>query len=208
MIGTVSVQLHDIGKSYAGQVVFSGIKGAVQPGECLVITGRNGAGKSTLIKIIAGLVRPTAGEARLLSGGSQLAGERRKAALGMVSPEVVLYQAMSGYENIRFIARLRGRSDDERELLRCLDAVQLAGRQHQAVAGYSTGMRQRLKMAVMLALQPAVWLLDEPSSNLDESGKQLIAAMIDRALGRKAAVIIATNERQEAYHATCRIALD
>jgi len=77
----------------------------------------------------------------------------------------------------------------------------------QVVRTCSTGMRQRLKFALILATQPLLWLLDEPSSNLDADGKRLIAQMISKGHEQNAAIIIATNEPWEAEHADYKIEL-
>ena len=74
-------------------------------------------------------------------------------------------------------------------------------------ATYSTGMRQRLKLAVIEAINPPVWLLDEPSSNLDVSGRSIVKELIAGAVRRKAVVILATNEVEEALYGTSTIRL-
>ncbi|WP_285715419.1 ABC transporter ATP-binding protein [Pelosinus sp. IPA-1] len=203
----VNVELTDVGKHYSGKMLFHSIGATAKPGECLVITGRNGSGKSTLMKIIAGLIRPSYGTVRLVANGQQLTANDRFDCIGMVSPEVALYGAMSGYENLKFLAQVRGMNLAKEELSRYLAAVGLEEEQHSQVGAYSTGMRQRLKFAVMLALHSPLWLLDEPSSNLDTEGKELVGKMIRGALGEGTTIIIATNEWWEAEYATQKINL-
>lgn len=203
----VIVELTDIGKHYSGKVLFHAIGATVKSGECLVITGRNGSGKSTLLKIIAGLIRPSYGTVRLVSNGQQLTDNDRFDCIGMVSPEVALYGAMSGYENLKFLSQVRGMNLAKEDLSRYLTAAGLEEEQHSQVGAYSTGMRQRLKFAVMLALQSPLWLLDEPSSNLDTEGKALVGKMIRGALEEGTTIMIATNECWEAEYATQKINL-
>lgn len=207
MVKYISVELTDVGKHYSGKTLFQGVHITAKPGECLVITGRNGAGKSTLLKIIAGLVRPSCGKVRLTADGQELTDGDRFDCIGMVSPEIALYGAMSGYENLKFLAQVRGMSLENEDLSRWLKLVGLAANQHERVGDYSTGMRQRLKFAVMLALQSPLWLLDEPSSNLDAEGKALVGELILGALQEGTTIIIATNESWEAEYATQKINL-
>lgn len=203
----VNVELTDVGKRYSGKMLFHGIHITAKPGECLVITGRNGAGKSTLLKIIAGLIRPSYGTVRLVGNGQELTDGDRFDCIGMVSPEIALYGAMSGYENLKFLAQVRGMSLANEDLSRWLAMVGLTENQHHQVGAYSTGMRQRLKFAIMLALKSPLWLLDEPSSNLDTEGKALVGELIRGALQERTTIIIATNESWEAEYATQKINL-
>ncbi|MBC8014925.1 MAG: ABC transporter ATP-binding protein [Sporomusaceae bacterium] len=207
MVKYISVELTDVGKHYSGKTLFQGVHITAKPGDCLVITGRNGAGKSTLLKIIAGLVRPSHGKVRLIADGQELAEGDRFDCIGMVSPEIALYGAMSGYENLKFLAQVRGMNLGNEDLCRWLTLVGLEANQHERVGEYSTGMRQRLKFAVMLALQSPLWLLDEPSSNLDNEGKALVGELIRNALREQTTIIIATNESWEAEYATQKINL-
>ena len=204
---SVSVELADVGKRYAGRALFKGLQARVLPGECLVITGNNGSGKSTLLKIIAGLVAPSTGAVHLSRDGKKLLAEDKNTCLGMVSPEVVLYSAMTGYENVNFFARLRGQTLGLKELSERLVQVGLNSQQHDLVSSYSTGMRQRLKFAILLAVEPVLWLLDEPSSNLDNEGKAVVSTLIEEAIKRQVTVVLATNEAWEASYATHQIAL-
>jgi ABC-type multidrug transport system ATPase subunit len=203
----IVIELADIAKSYGRRQLFGNLSRRIGPGEALAVTGPNGSGKSTLVKMIAGLVRPSSGTVKLYSCGQELAANKRRACLGLVSPEITLYNAMTGYENLQFLLSARGVMLPDGRLLDSLKAVGLDGCRHDVVAAYSTGMRQRLKFAIMDALKPRVWLLDEPSSNLDEAGRKLVRQLMVNALAQQATVIIATNDLEEASYAGQRIAL-
>ncbi len=203
----LSVQLLDVRKKIGTRVLFEKLNIVVNPGECLAITGPNGSGKSTLLKIIAGLGQPTTGAVQVWYNGKQLDLEERRACLGLISPEIILYTDLTGSENILFFTRLRGLRCSQDQIEEYCKTVGLAIYKDQLVHTYSTGMRQRLKFALMLAMQPVLWLLDEPSSNLDADGKMLVAQIISNGLAQKATVIIATNEPWEAEYADCKIEL-
>lgn len=203
----VVVELIRVSKKYGRRQLFADINQRIGPGECVGITGPNGSGKSTLIKIIAGLLRPSAGIVQVQMDGKVMDAEKRMACFGLISPELLFYQAMTGYENLQFLVRARGLALADDQLLNCLETVGLSGRQQERVGTYSTGMRQRLKFAVLEALRPPVWLLDEPASNLDEEGKKLVKRLVDNALAQQAAVVIATNDLEEVRYAGQKIAL-
>ena len=204
---SVSVKLLDVSKKIGARVLFKGLTVEVNSGQCLVITGPNGSGKSTLLRMISGLARATTGAIQILADGRKLDVEERMACLGLVSPEIVFYGDMTGIENMVFFTQVRGRACSLEQVEECFKTVGLTAYKDNLVHTYSTGMRQRLKFAIMLGTKPLLWLLDEPSSNLDEDGKILVSQMIAKTLAEQMTVIIGTNEPWEAQHATCKIEL-
>lgn len=203
----IEVELVNVSKKYGRRQLFVTINQQICSGDCTVVMGPNGSGKSTLLKIIAGLIRPSSGIVNVHNHGHEVAVDNRRGCFGLISPELVLYNAMTGYENLQFLVRARGIELSAERLQSCLENVGLGGRQQELLSTYSTGMRQRLKFAILDALRPPIWLLDEPSSNLDEEGKKFVKQLIKDALAQQVAVIIATNEREEANYAGQKIAL-
>ncbi|WP_371373069.1 ATP-binding cassette domain-containing protein [Sporomusa aerivorans] len=203
----VVIELTGISKQYGQRQLFAGITERIQSGECWGVTGPNGSGKSTLLKIMAGIIRPSLGTVRVCSDSRELPVSERSACFGIVSPEIIFYRMLSGYENLEFITRAGGVDLSGRQLLDCLERVGLAQRRHDKIGVYSTGMLQRLKFAVLIAMRPLVWLLDEPSSNLDSGGRILVADLIKEAQSQQIAVVIATNEAEEVNRAQKTIAL-
>lgn len=201
------VQLVTLGKSFGPRRLFADINSAVSPGECLLILGPNGSGKSTLLKIIAGLIRPSAGRVAITAGGQLLHPEQRITVTGLVSPEMIFYHPLSAYENIRFFLTAQARDLPAAVIREHLDSVGLQAHATKPVGFFSTGMKQRLKFALMLALDPPLLLLDEPASNLDADGKQLTAMFISASLAAKKTVIIASNESWETEYGTQTIIL-
>ena len=193
--------LDNIGIRLGSKELFFNINAKVVSGELLAITGRNGAGKSTLLKIIAGIVKPSCGTANLIINGKGVSGEERTASLGIVSPELVFYNYFTGLENIEFLHKLRQKKLTEVEKAALFASLGLEGDKETLVKYYSTGMRQRLKLASLISLNPPLWLLDEPSSNLDEAGCQFIDDIIKSALKNSAIVVLATNRPEETKYA-------
>ena len=203
----IIVELVNVSKKYGRRQLFVTINRQICPGECIAVTGSNGSGKSTLLKVIAGLIRPSSGTVKVHHNGHEVVADKRMPCFGLISPELIFYNAMTGYENLHFLVRARGVGLSDEQLMNCLESVGLTGRQHELLSTYSTGMRQRLKFALLVALRPPIWLLDEPSSNLDEEGKKLVKRLVDDALEQQATVIIATNDPEEANYAGQKIAL-
>lgn len=208
MTSNIRIFLRNISKCYGGRRLFDNITAGCEPGQCLAITGANGAGKSTLLKIVAGLLRPTSGQVSFLDENQhELDSDARLRCLAMVAPDMAMYTALSGVENILFWSRVRGftYTAAQAERFCCEAGLESAG--HEPVQAYSTGMRQRLKLAVGKALQPAIWLLDEPTSNLDTAGQGYVRQLIADALRGKAAVLLASNDPEEAGYADSKIEL-
>ena len=179
------LELRGITMAYGRRTLFSDVQADVPPGRCLVVTGANGAGKSTLLKIIAGLLRPE-------SGTVAYDGTR-----GYAAPDVQLYGELTGLENLAFFARLRGVPDAPGAAL--LAEVGLArGRGHDLVSAYSSGMRQRLKLAVSRVGDPPLLLWDEPTATLDGAGKARADDILARPRAGGGLAVVATNDPAEA----------
>jgi len=114
--------------------------------------------------------------------------------IGLVSPDMVLYDELTAIENLTFFAEVAGHKFDIPELERRLENIGLGGRGHDFVGSYSSGMKQRLKYCLALLRAPEVLILDEPTANLDERGKGLVDDIIRSHQG---IVVIATNEKTE-----------
>lgn len=189
---------------YGHRRLFEDLSFTVEPGVPLAILGANGSGKSTLLRILSGVLEPVAGEARLETVGSTRSGADLTPQVGFVAPALQLYEAFSARENLDFLARarrLRRRSD---AIGSVLDRVGLAPRADERVATYSTGMRQRLRLAAALLHAPPVLLLDEPGATLDAPGRNLVADLFD---AEDRILVVATNDPVEAKRCPRRVTL-
>ena len=162
----------------------------------VVLTGPNGSGKSTLLRILAGLLRPTAGSATLRIGAEDLPPSARRLRVGFASPELAFYDELSVTENRVFAAEARGLADHRVAVATALERVGLAARARDLVPELSSGMKQRLRLAFALLGGPAVVLLDEPGSHLDDEGRASVARLVDEQ-ARAGLVILATNDERE-----------
>ena len=208
MVPKVSITLKDVSKKFGTKTLFTSINCQLHSGECLLITGANGSGKTTLIKMIARLLRPTSGIIEIIADNKHLAEvEQSLPFFGLVSPDIVLYEQLTAMENIVFLAAARGILLSPEQISQALNEVGLELSGDQKVKTYSTGMKQRLKFALILSIDPPVWLVDEGLSNLDNTGRESILMLLKQALERQRLLILATNEQAEIMYATQTIAL-
>lgn len=192
----VSLVVENLAKSYGRRGVFRGVSFELTPGQSLIVTGRNGSGKSTLIRILCGLVRPSAGTVTYRVDGREATGRERRALIGLVAPDLVLYEELSALENLQFFARVRGVSAGVDALEALLSEVGLEGRGADRVGTFSSGMRQRLKYAYALLHRPPILFLDEPTANLDEAGVAMVRACVSRQRA-SGILVVATNDHEE-----------
>lgn len=197
-MASVTVSFEDLWKRFGRRAVLTGVSGTLRPGRVLVVTGPNGAGKSTLLSIVSGLLRPSRGTVRYRNGETELPRRAWCGVIGVAAPDMAVYEELSAIENLRLFTRLRGLRATDDQLAELLDRLGLAAREQRRPVGvYSSGMKQRVKLAQALVHDPPVLLLDEPSSNLDGAGHEVVAALV-RERRPATAIAVATNDPREA----------
>jgi heme exporter protein A len=193
----VRVELNDVAKSFNRRAIFDSVTLTVEDGHALCVTGCNGSGKSTLLRLICGLLRPSHGSVTITIDGMQHQPADVRHCFGLVAPDVALYGELTALENMVFFARVRGLPAESPAFEALLARMGLAGRSADEVRTYSSGMRHRLKYACAMLHRPAILLLDEPSTNLDDEGiavvRQVMAEQKKHGL-----LIFATNDTHEA----------
>jgi heme exporter protein A len=192
-----AVAVAGLRRDYGERAALDGVEISLAAGESLLVLGPNGAGKTTLLRILATLLRPSAGEVRVL--GARLPGEAWKARgrIGFLGHEALLYRDLSGRENLRFHARLHGLRGEaaEARIGELLGAVGMERRADERVAELSAGMRQRLALCRCVLHEPELLLLDEPDSNLDADGRELAQELIGPRLSRTRVLVSHDPER-------------
>jgi ABC-2 type transport system ATP-binding protein len=158
-----------LSKTYGERRALQDVSFTAAPGELVAVIGPNGAGKTTLLQILAGALAPTAGSVSL---------DRRDA--GWVPQQPAIYSKLSVRENLRLFARLERVADVDASVGRMLEQTELRDRADDAVGKLSGGNQQRVNVAVGLLADPAVLLLDEPSSSLDPRQRERLWAFVSR----------------------------
>lgn len=192
----VDLCCEQVGHRFGRHRLFAEISFALEGRGSICVAGPNGSGKSTLMRILAGVLEPTAGRVTWTSGGQYLSHPERHRCLGFVSPDVHLYAELTVLENLRFFARLRGLSSGDETILHLLDRFELANEERKPYATLSSGLKQRVKYVSALLHAPEVLLLDEPTANLDRAGRRLVAD-VAQAQAQDGLLVVATNEEEE-----------
>jgi ABC-type multidrug transport system ATPase subunit len=184
-MGEHLVETDNLSKSYGAIAAVDRVSLSVWRGEVYGFLGPNGAGKTTTLRMLAGLVRPTAGSARVL--GDEPGSPRALARTGVLIEAPRFHPYLSGRDNLRVVARYAGVPD--RRVEGALEAVDLTGRGGDRYAGYSLGMKQRLGVAAALLKDPELLILDEPTNGLDPAGMRDMRALL-RDLGERGHTVL------------------
>ena len=177
----------------------------VAPGSVLAMLGRNGAGKTTLLRILAGLSSPTEGDVSFpASSGRQV---DRRAGIGIIGHGTWIYDDLTAEENLRFFCQLYRVPEASRVVEEWLGRVDLRNFRHSRAGEYSRGMRQRLTIARAFLHEPAVLLLDEPWTSLDDRAIELLSSLVEEARDAKSTVVICSHQLREAVAVADEVAL-
>jgi heme exporter protein A len=191
-----TLSAESINKTFGRRLIFRDINFNLKAALIFGISGPNGSGKSTLVKIIANLLSPSSGKLVHNLNGKEIKPERLHNHIGLVSPYLVLYDEFTAYENLHYFSQIRGISFNKERIDDLLNKFLLLNRRDDLVKTYSSGMKQRLKFIFALMHSPKLIILDEPTSNLDDEGKEVVYELIKEE-GGKNIIIIASNERTD-----------
>ena len=189
-----------LAKHYRRAFALEGVDLSISEGECVALLGPNASGKTTLLTMLAGVSRPTAGTMSWRAGSV--------ARLGWVPHDPSLYARLTARENLRLFAALEGADDPKGAAERLLERADLVAYADRLAARLSTGTRQRLNLAIALAGEPSVLLLDEPTSTLSPDQRYRLWHWLDelRSVDRLA-VIFSTQSVDEAAQHGDRLAI-
>lgn len=177
--------------------VLAGADLDVARGDVVLLRGANGAGKTSLLRACAGLLRVVAGEATVLGHDLVRAQRAVRRRVGLLGHQTGLYDEMTAADNVRFALRAA----------RCpasaggpaMELLGLTGRLASTqVASLSAGQRRRVALAILVARDPELWLLDEPHAGLDAEHRDLLDDLVRSAAGRGATVLLASHEAERA----------
>ncbi len=169
-----AIELQGLTKSFGTHQALRGVDLKVRAGESVVIFGPNGAGKTTLIKVLAGIMTPSSG--RVLINGLNLKdnAEEVRRQIGIVTHQTLLYGNLTAFENLDFYGRMYDVPSRRGRIEQVIAMVRMTPRMHDRVSTLSRGMQQRVSIARCLLHDPAIILLDEPETGLDQQSTALL----------------------------------
>jgi|ERR1051325_9226006 ABC-type multidrug transport system ATPase subunit len=193
----MNISLHNIGKKFNGEWIFKRLSYTFHKGEHYAITGFNGSGKSTLLQTIAGYIIPTEGELKPLESEQLIDIENLHQYIGFASPYLELIEDFTALEMANFQAVFKPfKKGITSEML--VEQALLIEHNSKPIKNYSSGMKQRLKLALAILSDTPILLLDEPTSNLDKQiinwYKNIVSQHIENRL-----VIVCSNEQTDDY---------
>lgn len=192
---TARVEAAGLVRAFGARRAVDGLSFSLAPGDCLALFGPNGAGKTTALRLLAGLLSPTAGRASI--EGIVLPKPEARARVGLISHRGMLYEALTARENVRFSAQLHGLADPDEATQRALERLRVADRADVAVRALSRGLQQRVAIARAIVHGPDVLLADEPYTGLDEQGGAALTALLRERRDAGAALIVVTHHLHE-----------
>ncbi len=200
-----TIETHELSRDFGTVKAVDGISFTASAGELFGFLGPNGAGKTTTIRMLTGQLRPTAGSARV--AGCDVVNERTelKRRIGVVFEYQNLYERMSAFENLNFIADLYGAS--RKRVRAVLAQVGLAERAREPIKRYSNGMKQRLLIARALIPHPKVLFLDEPTRGLDPAMARDVRNIIAGLARDGTTIFLTTHYMEEADRLCARVAI-
>lgn len=203
------IETSGLTKNYGGHPAVKGLTLSVRPGEIFGFLGPNGAGKSTTIRMLCGLLNPTAGLARV--AGYDVVAEpiEMKRRIGYLAEEPFLYDKLTGREFLMFIADLYSmdRGAAQLEADRLFELFDLTGKSGEIVESYSHGMRQKLALSGTLIHDPEVLFLDEPTNGLDPRSARIVKELLVKLAQRGRTVFLSTHILEIAEHMCDRVGI-
>lgn len=203
------IRLNGLTKRYGSFTAVDGIDLTIEDGELFGFLGPNGAGKTTTLRMIAGILRPTAGVVTL--GGEDINANAlaAKAMLGFIPDRPFVYDKLTGAEFLRFVASLYGQegADIERRIDELLELFELAPWRDELTESYSHGMRQKVIIASAFVHRPAVIVVDEPMVGLDPRSARLLKTLFREFVDRGGTILMSTHTLEVAEAMCDRIAI-
>ena len=199
------LEVRNLTKRYNGIPAVENISFSIRRGQILGYLGPNGSGKSTTLKMLTGLIEPTAGQV-LFDGKRVVPGENAgfRQVLGYVPEEPYLYTQLTGPEYLRLVGRLHSipRTSLENKIAGFIELFSLTDARHELLLNYSKGMRQKILLSAALLHNPQVLVLDEPFSGLDVSAALVLRNLL-QALAREGKAILYSSHVLEVVEKVC-----
>ena len=203
----LAIDARGISKSYGRTQVLRELDLQVTWGQTLTVLGPNGSGKTTLIKTLATLAKPDSGQIHICGLSTRRSGARVRRAIGVVTHEPMLYDGLTGAENLRFFARMFALDRVEERISAVAAQMGVSDRLDARVGTLSHGMRRRFSIARALLHSPRVLIMDEPESGLDQQALGLLEALIADKSNPDRAILMTTHNLERGIALADRVAI-
>lgn len=201
------LEVRDVSRRFGATFALRGVSFSLQAGDVLAVFGPNGAGKSTLLRIVAGLLRADRGEVRFAGEPFERGNPQQRRRVGLISHASLCYDGLTAIENLVFYARLYGLSDPPARARAALASVQLEDRADTMTSAMSRGMVQRLSIARALLHDPAIVLLDEPFTGLDQRSAEALTAELATLRGAGRVLVVVSHHAAEVRDLATHVAV-
>lgn len=193
------LEIRNLSKKYGDTLALNDITFSVKEGSCFGLLGPNGAGKSTTMKIITGVIEPTAGNVVVFGKDAFRERDHIRMSIGYVPQDITLYEQLSAYHNLQFIGEMYGLKGKElkERIERVLEEVGLLDRAKDVVKTFSGGMKRRINIAAALIHRPRLLIMDEPTVGIDPQSRNHIFDMVRRLNQEGVTVIYSTHYMEE-----------
>jgi ABC-2 type transport system ATP-binding protein len=207
--GQLAIETEGLVKAFGDTRAVDGVDLAVRPGSVYGVLGPNGAGKTTTIRMLATLLRPDAGRARVLGHDVVTEADAVRSRVSLTGQFASVDEELTGHENLVLIGRLLGfgRRDAAERAGELLDAFGLADASDRIVSQYSGGMRRRLDIAASIVVTPDLLFLDEPTTGLDPRSRNQVWEIVRVLVAAGTTVLLTTQYLDEADQLADRIAI-
>lgn len=192
----IKLSVNNLSKRFGQKNIFSKVSFSLTNG-VTGIAGPNGSGKTTLLKCLSQLIRPTSGSVQWLYNDNEIEKSLLKNYLGYAAPYINHYKELTCYENIRFVCQLRDIQHHDERIDEIFHLVGIYHKKDELFGNLSSGQQQRIKLAGAIIHDPEILILDEPGTNLDTKGHELIQKIAQKWLDEQRLLIIATNDPKE-----------
>jgi len=199
------IETHGLTRKFNGNLAVDGLTIEVREGEVFGLLGPNGAGKTTTVRMLACLIRPTSGTARI--NGYELGRDNQqiRRICGILTETPGLYEKLSARENLLYFARLYDVQDPEAQVRKYLQMLGLWDKRDEPVGIFSKGMRQKVAIARALIHEPRLLFLDEPTAALDPESAKTVRDFIEELKSEKRTIFLCTHNLDEAERLSDRI---
>ncbi len=188
-----AIEVQGLTKAFSNHLALRGVDLTVGKGEFVVILGPNGAGKTTLIKVLASIMNPSSGKVLVDGRDLKSNAEEVRRRIGVVTHQTFLYSNLTAYENLEFYSRMYDVPGRKERIHEVVAMVGMISRLHDRTGTLSRGMQQRLSIARALLHKPAIMLLDEPETGLDQQSISMVWEALQTEGEGKRTIILTTH---------------